>query len=362
VTTGTQSARGNEEKLRGLDTLVLENEYIRTRVLIDKGCDLYELIYKPKGVDVLWKSPWGLRDPSKGVPIGTDPTNATAWLEYYPGGWQVLLPNGGDACVQDGAPLPFHGETAIRPWELESLEHDGEGVVARLSVDCFLSPVRLTRTFRLGNNARRLQMTEQLENLSPDPVTVMWTHHPGFGPPLVDAQARLDTGARRFESDDRYDVPGNPLPVAQSWEWPMATDRGGQNFDLRRLPGPENQRAMLGYLHDFQDGGWFAITNPALGFGVGLTWPVDVFPHAWFWQEVHSSAGFPWYRRAYVAAVEPSTTTPGQGLTLAKEKGGTPLQLDAHQSVEAQLGAVFYEGYSSIERISADGTVEGVKT
>ena len=44
--------------LHGWETLVLENAFIRARLLPDKGGDLYELIYKPRGIDVLWKTPW----------------------------------------------------------------------------------------------------------------------------------------------------------------------------------------------------------------------------------------------------------------------------------------------------------------
>ena len=53
---------------RGVRAVRLENDLLAATVLVDKGADIYELIYKPKGIDVLWKSPWGLRRPGGGHP------------------------------------------------------------------------------------------------------------------------------------------------------------------------------------------------------------------------------------------------------------------------------------------------------
>ena len=78
---------------RGLKTAIIENKILRVVVLIDKGADIYQLVHKPTDTDFLWRSPWGVRDPSKFIPTTGSPTNV--WLDVYEGGWQTVLPGGG---------------------------------------------------------------------------------------------------------------------------------------------------------------------------------------------------------------------------------------------------------------------------
>ncbi len=53
---------------RGLKTVVIENELVRITVLADKGADIYSFVHKPTDTDFMWKTNWGVRDPSKTVP------------------------------------------------------------------------------------------------------------------------------------------------------------------------------------------------------------------------------------------------------------------------------------------------------
>ena len=55
--------RIREFQYKGLRTVTLENELLRAGILADKGSDIFELLYKPKDVDFLWHSPWGVRNP-----------------------------------------------------------------------------------------------------------------------------------------------------------------------------------------------------------------------------------------------------------------------------------------------------------
>ena len=95
----------------------LSSSELAVTLLPDKGCDVLELVHRASGVDVLLKTPWtpGRR------PIWA-PSSLEAWLESYPGGWQLILPNGGDATVEHGVEWGFHGDAALVPWEIEELE------------------------------------------------------------------------------------------------------------------------------------------------------------------------------------------------------------------------------------------------
>ena len=136
----------------------------------------------------------------------------------------------------------------------------------------------------------------------------------------------------------------------------MAKTGAGQDVDLRRIPGPDEPRAVLAYLLDFESG-YFAITNPKLRLGVGVRWPLEVFDKAWLWEEIHSGAAWPWFRRAYVVAVEPASTVPGQGMVNARAKGWGGAHIKGSSSREVVIEAVLFEGTGAVSGIEAGGVV-----
>jgi len=114
---------------------------------------------------------------------------------------------------------------------------------------------------------------------------------------------------------------------------------------------------VLAYLGDFTSG-YFAITNPRLRLGVGLRWPLDTFGRAWLWQEVMSGEDWPWYRRAYVVAVEPASTIPGQGMSKARAKGHPGVRLAGGATRQVVLEAVLFEAATAVTGIAEGGRVE----
>ena len=101
---------------QGWTGLVLETDELSLTVLPEKGCDLLALVDRRTGVDVLWKTPWGM--PPRGA--GTwNAESESSWAECYPGGWQVICPNGGagasggSAGGGDGARAPGAGKSVV---------------------------------------------------------------------------------------------------------------------------------------------------------------------------------------------------------------------------------------------------------
>ena len=107
---------------RDVRALRIENDLLAATVLIDKGADIYQLIYKPRDLDVLWKTPWGLRNPRTAQSTFT---STVAWLETCAGGWQEIFPSGGGPCVYKGVELNFHGESSVAAWEYTVVETGG---------------------------------------------------------------------------------------------------------------------------------------------------------------------------------------------------------------------------------------------
>jgi hypothetical protein len=326
--------------------LTLRNQDIEVTVLPDKGADIYALTDRRTGVDVLFKSPWGLRAP------GTWPLAASSierWVGAYPGGWQLLLPNGGDECTEQGVTWGYHGEAALVPWQVL---HANEQT-ATLETRLFTVPLRVRREFALDGPVLRL--TETVTNESADELEVMWSHHPAFGAPFLDDGCLLAAGCTSVLADD--EAPGTLLAPGSRHAWPHVTAGDGRPVDLTAIPGPRDPRAILAYLGDFTSG-YFAITNPRLRLGFGLRWPLEVFGQAWLWQEVMSGRGWPWYRRAYAVAVEPATTIPGHGMSTARAKGQAGIRFTGGQARQVVLEAVLFEGTTAVTGIEAGGRVQ----
>ena len=281
-------------------------------VLPDKGADIYSFVDRATGIDVLFKSPWGRRDP---VSLPPNPDSQANWMARYPGGWQQLLPNAGPARHQDGIELGFHGEASVVPWELLAADRQS----ARLAVELLSVPLRIERELRL--DGPRLSVRDLVRNLSPDPVPVSWVQHPAFGAPFIDGHSRIDSSAGLFLSD--ADVPGTGVRPDTQSPWPQLPGVTGR--DLTEVAAPDEARAVFGALTSFSTDAWFTVVSPTAGFGVRMEWDSTVFGHAWFWQECHATPGFPWFRRAYTVAVEPANVLPGQGRSGDLLRGDPPV-------------------------------------
>jgi hypothetical protein len=271
------------------------------------------------------------------------------WIESYVGGWQILLPNGGDECIVDGVTWPFHGEAAMIPWEVLNRSSTSATFETRL----IGVPLHVRRTFEI--EGRVLRLHETVTNESRDSMEVMWSHHPAFGAPFIDETCVISAGCSTILADEL--APGSLLEMGSRHPWPLARDTEGREINFSRVPGPDAPSSVLAYLTDFESG-YFAITNATLKLGVGMRWPTDIFDKAWLWQEIHSSTGWPWYRRAYVIAIEPASTIPGHGMVNARSMGHRGIEIAGGSSRDVLIEVVVFDGAGEIAGIDAGGVVK----
>ena len=158
--------------------LTLENDILSTTVLVDKGADIYELVYKPLDMDVMWKSPWGMKQPGRGFLASFE--SESAWLEAYAGGWQVLFPNGGDANIYKGAHLSYHGEASMRAWDWLIISNTPRFVEVHLSTRLLRTPWTIERFMSLEAGSPVLHIRERVKNHAGVEMDCMWSHHPGL--------------------------------------------------------------------------------------------------------------------------------------------------------------------------------------
>jgi hypothetical protein len=334
---------------KGMRVLYLENDLVRVGLLLDKGADIFQWIYKPTDTDFLWTSPNGLLRPDRVTP--TRASASGAFLDAYHGGWQEIFPGGGPADYR-GAELGLHGEVTSLGWDYQILEDTPEQVAVRLAVRCVRTPFRLERTLRLERGRPALFIDEALTNLSPEPQEFMWGHHPAFGAPFLHAGVRLFVPAGAAQAHSPRFLASSILEPGQEFAWPVARV-GGQDLDLSLVQGPEAGFGELIYLKELS-AGWYALIDPEKHLGFGLAWPKDVFPYLWFWLVYGKAPGYPWYDRAYVVALEPWTGIPND--LQAAIKLGNQTHLKGGETIKVSLTATAITGCDSVREVNLDGS------
>ena len=194
---------------RGLKTAVLENEHLRIVVLVDKGADIYQFVHKPTDVDFLWRSPLGVRDPSKFVPTTGSPMGM--WMDVYEGGWQTVLPGGGFPSVYAGADLGLHAEVNTMPWDCAIVEDSPERVSMRFWVRTYRTPFFFEKTLTLTRGSSVLEIEEELVNEGEEPVHCVWGEHIALGPPFLSEECVIDLPGGRLLNDAADFHPNNRL-------------------------------------------------------------------------------------------------------------------------------------------------------
>ena len=338
--------------LRGWRAAILENELLRVTVLLDKGSDIHEFLYKPRDVDFMWRTPTGLRRP----PVVPTTRADGGFLEHYQGGWQEILPSGGPPCTFQGSVFGQHDETPQLAWEGEVVEDEPEAVALRCRVQTIRSPFLVEKTLRLEQGRAVLFIEERLTNVGAEPWPYMWGHHPAVGEPFLDESCRIDCAAQTVIVHEPAITPTPRLPAGRRFSWPHGEDTGGRAVDFSAIPPRSLGATDLAYLTDLR-AGWYALTNTRQKLGFGMAWDPAVFPHIWYWQAFGGNTGSPWFSATYNLALEPWTSIPGMGLATAVEHG-TAARLGPGESRTTKLLAVAYEGCDQVSDIAlATGAV-----
>ncbi|NLN28799.1 MAG: DUF4432 family protein [Firmicutes bacterium] len=290
---------------RGMQTAVLENEALRISILLDKGAEIIEFLYKPLDIDFMYLAPWGVKNPRRDVPAAAIPD--AGFLDYYSGGWQEILPNGGPRVVVRGASYGQHGDVSLIPWSCRVTEDGPDRVALALSVRSPRTPLYLEKELSLERGRAVLVIKERLTNESPVPVDLMWGHHVAFGGVLIEPGVRIAAPAERLLAHDK--IPGSGprrLAPGQTSTWPYGRGPGGERVAMDVIPPvPAGGCEEMAYLSGLREG-WYAVTHPARRVGFALRWDAALFPYLCF----GSSSG------------EPRTIRGGEGCTPSRWSRG----------------------------------------
>lgn len=315
--------------IRGNRAVVMENQLLRITILVERGADIIELLYKPQDIDLMWRSPTGLH--RKADYISSTGNSLGNYLDHNSGGWQEILPNGGDECFYKGACLGMHGEISNIPWGYEVVKDEPEEITLRLSITTLRSPFALVKELTLKGSESRLYVNERLTNLAREQMELMWGHHPTVGAPFLDESCRISTNARKGFTLTPEDFRTQRLAPGQAFTWPMAGD-----VDMSEIPAPEAGVADMLYLYGFPEKAHYEVFNGKYHLAYGMDWDSNVFPYLWMWLVCGGADGYPWYARTYNLALEPWSSYSSCGLTGAI-KNGSAMGLQAGETRETSF-------------------------
>lgn len=302
-------------------TVVLENEKLRISLLLDKGTEVFEFLYKPLDMDLMWFTENGIRNPSDYLPTSPDPLSSM--MDYYSGGWQVIFPNGGEPSSYKGAAFGQHGEVANMSWDCNVLEDTPSSVKVKCSVVLRKMPLRIERTFKLLQNDPHLYLEEKIDNLSDVSLPYMWGQHLAYGHPFLGPGCTIDLpdGLEILTEEPSSDVsPPGRIDRNRKQQWPNAVGVDGSLIDLSLLPD-KNTPSDVCYIRGFEDKGWYKVRNSQLGLGFQVEWDATIMPFLWYWQEFGAIKDYPWYGRHYNIGLEPFSSYPTHGIQQAVDTG-----------------------------------------
>jgi len=313
---------------KGMKTLILETSLVKISVLLDKGSDIFEVIYKPLDTDVIWHSPNGYKDPS--IRLERISRQEDEFTDNYGGGWNDVFPNYGFASSNRGTKFGGHGESALLPWSCKGIETSNSRVTAKLAFNCIRYPLKAEKTLSL--EGANFTMTEDIQNVGEQEIELSWAQHIAYGEPFVSQDLQIDIPAIRAMSHD-YDMSHERIKRNSDFVWPLAPGIDGSMVDLSKIPD-KNQRIQEDFPIVELRSPSYRLYNPTMNLGVEVQWN-SAFPYLWYWMN-WGILNFPYFGRGRTLALEPTTTTNTNGLQNSI-KDGTAVRLEQGAKLHGEI-------------------------
>jgi galactose mutarotase-like enzyme len=287
----------------------LSSDDLLVDVLPANGADVFSVVDRRTGVDLLWKAPWGT-----GLRPDQAATSRDRWLTRTWGGWQVLLPNTGDEANEAGKTWGFHGEAGLRSWDVRSAGPNE----LDLALDLETAPFAVRRRYRVLGPALSLETT--VRNRSTETVEFLWGEHPTFGEHFA-ADATLEIAAETIHIELAENV---GVDTGDRLRWPGRDELARSSLD--RIPARTPSRFLFAFLDGLGEGS-YRLRNDRLDLAAQLSWPLETFPCVWLWEEIAFTQDAPWNGHAYAVGIEPQTAYPALGMSGLRRHGGHGLTL-----------------------------------
>jgi hypothetical protein len=303
--TGTFSGMAQLEQTTsaGWEVLRLTSDALVAEVVPALGGTVISVRRRAGDVEMLWRSPWGLRAHGAATLPGSDEAKM---VDALVGGWQTVFPNGGDTVSEYGTTWGFDGEARLAPFSWQSA---GSSVI--MTSRLVRSPFLVTKVISLHDV--ELTLGETIKNVGGEAVEVMWGSQIILGPPLLAAGSVVEAPGPIVRADPQY---ATDAGYDDLLPWPRSYGRDGM-VNLRALPGLSDRETRMAYLSDF-GAPRVSVLNRAARLGVTLEWDAEAWPYLWYAVEAGRRSGFPWFSAGYHLALTPSSSWPAHGLAEAR--------------------------------------------
>ena len=275
-------------------TITLGDGVISLTLAPDRGGEVRSL--RAAGVELLYRPPW------EPAPLPPGPLAAEAWERSWHGGWQLLWPNAGVACVVDGSAHGFHGAGSVAPFTI--VQEDERHAL----LHCDLDGLSCERGYEVDGG--RVRATTRVMNDGERAIPLITVEHLVLGGRLAAAGTTvgLDGGWLIEQSWD-----GTPHPPGSGWP---SLDRE----DYSVLPETTSRFAVVQDL----PAGRARITG-AEDVALDISFDRAAYPHLWIWEERGGAVVPPWNGGGECLAVEPASVPSTDGLAGAIERGEASL-------------------------------------
>jgi hypothetical protein len=281
--------------------ILLRSEGLLVRLDPRHGGELLDLVHLPSGRQLLGRPPFSSAEP---VPGDLD---EDTWTAAYRGGWQMALPNAGNACEVGGEYHGFHGRASNDPWDVVNASDDavhlrweGHGIEARRKLS--VAGDTLTVAVELRAVVGR--------------VPLVCLEHLSVGLELLEPEVEIVVPpGRAYELSERT----GPVEVpAEAPLWPdlLLLDGSRERADRWPLTTTRSRYLVVTNVPDQRA----AVRNPSTGAGLELSWDGDLLRHVWIWHEARVYDGR-WRGQAEILVIEPASVPHGLGLAAAIEAG-----------------------------------------
>ena len=276
----------------------MENRWVRFSIWADKGADIVSAVRKDSDVDIMWRSPAGIRNPWRHIPTSESVLGNN--LDVYEGGWHCAIPGGGpyqDYGMQQG----IHGEATLLPWDWNVLEDHEDCIRVKMWCDLVRAPLRVTKIFTIRGNDPGIEIDSTVQNLGEAPFTLMWGEHPTFGAPFLEPGTELVIDAEHVWVSDDFATDSGLFEAGTQISWPKSIDRSGEMVDLSIIP-PRGKREAEVYI--FKDVSCYTIRNRKKNLQAVVQWDKTTFPYLWYWKVLNGLLEYPWFGRTYCIGLE----------------------------------------------------------
>ena len=331
---------------RGMKTVILENQFIKLYIIADKGADISSFVYKPTDTEMMFKTPWGVRNPSLSTPSTGDPESV--WLDYYEGGWQTVVPHGGYPTKYYGADYGIHGDVNNIPWDTKILIDTPELCKIEFIGRSMRSPFEIKRVISLKSNERFIEIEQEVKNYGEEDLDIVWLEHIAIGGSFLTEKCTLTVPDCTILTHPTDADKSSKLKPNFSGNWPFVDMKNGKKSDFRKIPGKSDRSLDMAYFTDLSEG-WYSVTNKEIGLSWAVEFPKDLFKYIWYWRNFGGSYGYPFYGRSYNAGLEPCTSWHNDGVKEARNNG-TALPVKAGAFVSAKMKAGIILDYSTKQK------------